>query len=76
MGEAGLEHEFERVDVEHDDEQQGAVQENGIRILQSIAPEEKVVLIPDPEEDAEAAGERGKSAHQIHQLLVTFRHFE
>ena len=76
MGEAGVEHELERVDVKHDDEQQGAIEDHGIRVLQSVAPEEKIVLIPDPEEHTKAAGERGKSAHQIHQLRVTLRHFE
>ena len=36
-------------------------------VLQPVAPEEQVVLVPDPDEQREAAGKRREAPHRPHQ---------
>ena len=44
--------------------------------MEAVAAEEKVVLVPDPDEQRKAAGKRRETPHDLHQLVVALRDVE
>jgi hypothetical protein len=70
------EDEFERVNVEEDNEEQDVVQENGEAVLQTVAAKEQVMFVPDPGHDSETDSESAEAAHRLHQFTLRLRHFQ
>src|SRR4051812_8994502 len=71
-----VEHELQRVDVEEHDEQQRAIQDDGHHVLKTVTAKEKVLVIPDLEQEGEADGEGGEALHCRQELREGFRHFQ
>src|SRR5262249_30575612 len=70
------EKELERVNVEENDEDQNPIHPDDEEVLQTIAAEEDILLVPDREEEREADRERDEALHGFHQLGVALRNFE
>ena len=60
--------ELERVHVEQHNEQQQAIQPDRDAIVDAVAPEEVVMLLPDHQEDRERGRERRQRADAVHHV--------
>ena len=70
------EYKLQRIGVKEHHEQQHEIQGRGGAIVQSVAPEEIVMLPPDLREEAKAHGEGHKAAHVGQQLAKCVRHLQ
>ena len=70
------EEELERVDVEEDDEQKDGVEGDRDDVLEAVAAEVEVLLVPHPDEDGEADPEGDEAAHVGEELVEGARHLE
>jgi hypothetical protein len=70
------EHELQRIDVEEDHEEEDRVEGDRRLVLQAVAPEVQVLLIPDPDQDGEADAEGDEAAHVGEELVEGARHLE
>ena len=62
------EEELQRVDVEEDDEDQDGVQPDRSRVLEPVASEKDVVLVPERDEHREADPEGEEATHDVEEL--------
>jgi hypothetical protein len=67
---------FIGVHIEQDDEQQDPGEGRGVPVGQPVAPEEPVVVEPDPEQDREADREGEEAAQHVQQLVEGLRDLE
>ena len=74
--EAQVKKKLERIDVEKDEEKEDTGEETRQAVVESVAPAEAVVAVPDKREEEKANREGRKSAHGVDEVGVISRHVE
>lgn len=67
---------FQRINRKQDEEKNAVVHPDDKFVLQAVAPEEAVVLIPKDHEQREGRDERGEVAHHVEEFIERMRHLE